>query len=552
MGDYMKVLFVYMKQFKGKLMIAVSLLIVLSALSVIPALLIKNIFDKGISQIDFGYVVRLGLILAVIYIVKSTLNYLSNVVFTNVSQNILLNLRTDISSKLLNSPMDFFGLYSSGYLTSRLNEVNAIGGLISANTFKVILSFFELIATFIILININIKLTLILCLLMPVYYFISNRYLLSIHRISLDAAEKSSILNEKIQQSVQGIEEVKHLSVEDKETKKINTATKDLVNTSIKQSILYSVGIELIVLLGTLSSVLLIILGGRDVITSGMTLGGYMVFMNYLPKMYAPVQSISTTALTIQPALASLKRLHIFLDQVGEYDDDKNKVDSIHKVEFRNVSFRYNEEQEHVINNVNFSLGSGDKLLIKGENGSGKTTVFRLVTGLYQLKENNGDILINGVSISTLDRRSLRKKVAVVSQKIYLFNNTIENNIKYGAEHIETSEYEKVLRITGLDRIMESFPEKNNKMIEENGKNLSGGQIQRIAIARALLKGASVLLFDEAVSHMDHEGKNSIKELIQHQLSDHICLIIDHGKEFDDACNKELMLEKPTVIHSEV
>ncbi|WP_339847003.1 ABC transporter ATP-binding protein [Paenibacillus sp. FSL W7-1088] len=541
-----------MKQFKGKLMIAVSLLIVLSALSVIPALLIKNIFDKGISQSDFGYVVRLGLILAVIYIVKSTLNYLSNVVFTNVSQNILLNLRTDISSKLLNSPMDFFGLYSSGYLTSRLNEVNAIGGLISANTFKVILSFFELIATFIILININIKLTLILCLLMPVYYFISNRYLLSIHRISLDAAEKSSILNEKIQQSVQGIEEVKHLSVEDKETKKINTATKDLVNTSIKQSILYSVGIELIVLLGTLSSVLLIILGGRDVITSGMTLGGYMVFMNYLPKMYAPVQSISTTALTIQPALASLKRLHIFLDQVGEYDDDKNKVDSIHKVEFRNVSFRYNEEQEHVINNVKFSLSSGDKLLIKGENGSGKTTVFRLVTGLYQLKENNGDILINGVSIRTLDRRSLRKKVAVVSQKIYLFNNTIENNIKYGAEHIEVMEYEKVLRITGLDRIMESFPEKNNKMIEENGKNLSGGQIQRIAIARALLKGASVLLFDEAVSHMDHEGKNSIKELIQHQLSDHICLIIDHGKEFDDVCNKELMLEKPTAIHSEV
>lgn len=141
------------------------------------------------------------------------------------------------------------------------------------------------------------------------------------------------------------------------------------------------------------------------------------MFMNYLPKMYAPVQSISTTALTIQPALASLKRLHIFLDQVGEYDDDKNKVDSIHKVEFRNVSFRYNEEQEHVINNVKFSLSSGDKLLIKGENGSGKTTVFRLVTGLYQLKENNGDILINGVSIRTLDRRSLRKKVAVVSQK---------------------------------------------------------------------------------------------------------------------------------------
>ncbi|MGC5774521.1 ABC transporter transmembrane domain-containing protein [Paenibacillus pabuli] len=123
MGDYMKVLFVYMKQFKGKLMIAVSLLIVLSALSVIPALLIKNIFDKGISQSDFGYVVRLGLILAVIYIVKSTLNYLSNVVFTNVSQNILLNLRTDISSKLLNSPMDFFGLYSSGYLTSRLMKL---------------------------------------------------------------------------------------------------------------------------------------------------------------------------------------------------------------------------------------------------------------------------------------------------------------------------------------------------------------------------------------------------------------------------------------------
>ncbi|MBU5352724.1 ABC transporter ATP-binding protein [Paenibacillus silvae] len=540
----MKVLLFYMKQFKSKLMMAVALLIVLSALSIIPALLIRNIFDLGISKNDFGYVIRLGLILALVYVVKSTLNYISNVVFAKVSQNILLNLRTDISTKLLNAPMDFFGLYSSGYLTSRLNEVNAIGGLISANTFKVILSFFELIAAFIILININVKLTLILCLLMPVYYLISNRFLLSIHRISLEAAEKNSILNEKIQQSVQGIEEVKHLSVESKETMKINKATKDLVDTSVRQSILYSVGIELIVLLGTLSSVLLIILGGRDVITSGMTLGGYMVFMNYLPKLYAPIQSISTTALTIQPAIVSLKRLHIFLDQTGEYDDDKNDVTSIEKVEFQNVSFRYNEEQHSIIDNVSFTLTTGDKLLIKGENGSGKTTIFRLLTGLYQLREKSGNILINGESIQKIDKRSLRKRIAVVSQKIYLFNDSIEKNIKYGAEHVEQSEYDRVLKVTGLDMIIESFPEKNNKSIEENGKNLSGGQIQRIAIARALLKGANILLFDEAVSHMDNQGKNSIKELIRHQLSKNICLIIDHGTEFDEVCNKKIVLRK--------
>ncbi|MGG5255313.1 ABC transporter ATP-binding protein/permease [Neobacillus sp. SM06] len=541
--DSLKILFIYMKEFKKSLSVAIVLLIVLSVLSIIPAILVKNIFDVGISNNNFNYVLIFSSLLGVIYLLKSILNYFSNLVFTKVSQNIIFNLRKNISSKLLRLPMEFFNFHPSGYLTSRLNEVNNISGLISSNTFKVLLSFFELLTTLIILININLRLTLILCLMMPVYYIVSNKYLSSIYKISTEAAEKSAILNDKIQQSVQGIEEVKNLSVEQKETDKINSATKDLVDASIKQSILYSVGLELIILIGSLSSVLLIVLGGRDVITANMTMGGYIVFMNYLPKLYSPVQSISTTALTIQPAIASLKRLHIFLDEVGENDESKEKINCVHSIEFKNVSFRYKEGQPYVLNDISFALNSNDKLLIKGENGTGKTTIFRIIMGLYNIKGGEGEVLINGVPITKLDKQSLRKNIGIVSQKIYLFNDTIENNIKYGTEYIDEVSYKNILNITGLDKIIASFPEGENKLVGENGSNLSGGQIQRIAIARALLKGAKILLFDEAVSNMDIVGRLNIKDLLESDLNNYICLVIDHGNDFDYVCNKKIVLQ---------
>src|SRR5690606_24436880 len=133
--------------------------------------------------------------------------------------------------------------------------------------------------------------------------------------------------------------------------------------------------------------------------------------------------------------------------------------------------------------------------------------------------------------------------IGIVSQKIYLFDDTIENNIKYGAGSPDQAAYAKVLEMTGLDKIIASFPEGENTLVGENGSLLSGGQIQRIAIARALLKGADLLLFDEAISHMDALGRDNIKELITGELADYICVIIDHSNEFDGICNKSIYLQ---------
>ncbi|MBB3908967.1 ABC transporter ATP-binding protein [Anoxybacteroides rupiense] len=541
MSNSAKLLFSYLKDFKKNLSIAFLLLVVLSAITVLPGLIIKNIFDFGIAKKDYHYVLIFSAILAFVYVSKSMLNYFSNVVFTKVSQNIVLNIRQNISTRLLKLPMEFFHFYPSGYITSRLNEVNHIGGLFSANTFKILLSFFELVATFIILTTINSKLTFILCLLMPVYYIISNKFLSSIFHISTETAEKSAVLNNKIQQSVQGIEEVKNLSVEDKETEKIHSAAKDLVAANIKQSIFYSIGMELIVLVGSLSSVLLIVMGGKDVILNNMTIGGYMVFMNYLPRLYSPIQNISATVLTIQPALVSLKRLHIFMEQIGE-DEEQNKVkiNDIKSIEFKGVSFRYKEDQPYILNNVSFSLAPSDNLLIKGKNGTGKTTILRILMVLYNVQK--GQVLINGIPIHDIDKKSLRKNIGIVSQKIYLFNDTIENNIKYGVENVDSNTYMEVLRATGLDDMIEKLPDKEKTLVGENGKNLSGGQIQRIAIARALLKGATIIMFDEAISHMDFSGKEKIKKLIENGSSHSIFIIIDHGNDFESVCNKIIHL----------
>lgn len=537
----------YSKLFKKKMAVALIILITLTLIGLLPALLIQRVFDEGLMAKNYKMVLFYSLSLGIVYIIKSVLNYGSAFVFTHMSQEIIYNIREEISQKLLKYSLDFYNYKESGYITARLNEVNNLSGFFSSNTFKIVLSFFEFFGVLIILLLQNVPLTLIMCLLIPFYYQISTRLIGSVARFSSEIAEKSAMLNSKIQQSVNGIEEVKNLSLEDIESKKITDATKNLMKANVKQSLNYSLGLELLILLGSISTVLLMIAGGRWIVGDQLTIGVYMVFMNYVPKLYTPIQSISSTTLTLQPALVSLQRLKMFQDEAIEDEDEtpKSHINNIQQIIVDHINFAY-KGSNTLIHDLSFQLDQNDKLMIKGENGTGKTTIFRLLMGLYECTE--GNIFFNGINIKDISRKSLRKCIGIVSQKIYLFNDTIENNIKYGVEYFDQLKYQEVIRLTGLESTIVKLQEKENATIGENGSQLSGGEIQRIAIARALLRNSSVFLFDEIVAHLDEGTRKVMTELLSTELSDKICIFIDHGHSFDALCNKHLLLDTSNVV----
>ncbi|MNU79803.1 putative ABC transporter ATP-binding protein [compost metagenome] len=541
MRQNIRLIWRYSRSFKHKIAVSLLILIVLTLIGLVPAFLIQRIFDEGLMKGNYNVVVFYSAMLGVVYVCRSILSYVSTFIFTNMNQGILYNIREEISRKLFKYPLDFYNYKESGYITSRLNEVNNLNGLFSANTFKSVLGFFEFAGVLIILLLQSVPLTLIMCILIPLYYWISTRLMGSVAKFSKEIAEKSAELNSKIQQSVSGIEEVKNLSLEEKESTKINMATQALMKANVKQSLHYSMGLELLILLGSLSTVLLIISSGHGIVNGSMTIGVYMMFMNYTPKLYTPIQSISSTALTLQPALVSLQRLKFFLEETieDEQDAEKKQIREIDSVAFHQAGFEY-KEGAALFHNLSFSLQTHDRLMIKGENGAGKTTIFRLLMGLYDCTE--GHILLNGTNIKDISRKSLRQQIAIVSQKIFLFNDTIENNIKYAMEEVDEAKYQHVIRVTGLESVIAKMNAKASKTIGENGSQLSGGEIQRIAIARALLRDTSVFLFDEMAAHLDVASKELVKNLFATELKEKICIFIDHDHYFDTLCNKELVL----------
>lgn len=457
-------------------------------------------------------------------------------------------MQKDLTNRILKLPLEFFSNSESGYIVSRFKEIDSLSPLFSLQSFKLILSVFEFIGALVIMLSMNVQLTLLLILVIPVFYVVTRTFESAFARVTDETMEKGAIFHGKIQQSISGAEEIKRMSLEEKEAQKINEVNKEYVKSAIKYGILLSFGSEAIILLSSLAGVLLLYLGGRSILQESISVGTYMAFAGYFGKLYAPVVNWSLSMYTFKPAFVALERIRDFFLRYPEEDEgtDKIKIDKINEIEMRNVNFRYPDGKEYVLRSFNLKAETGDKVLLKGPNGSGKSTVIRLLLGFYENYE--GEILINGVKLMKISKKSLRSRVSIVSQRIFLFNDTIENNIKI-VDNVDDEKYEMALIKSGLKDFVESLPLKDQTLVGENGVKLSGGQIQKLAIARAIVKSDSdVFIFDEATAHLDTDTRELIKKFIKEELNDKICVIIDHSDYFDDACNKIVHLTKINLL----
>lgn len=536
--ELLHLVFKYVKPKIKLFILSFTFLVALSLISLLPPYLTKFAFDEGVMNRNLNLLTKYVLVLAGVYILKSLLNYLSSALFTLLSQNTLFDIKKDLTNHILKLPLEFFSNSESGYIVSRFKEADSLSPLFSLQSFKLILSIFEFIGAMVIMFSLNVKLTLLLTLVIPIFYLVSRTFESAFAKVTTETMEKGAIFHGKFQQFISGAEEIKRMALEEKEAQNINEINKEYVKSSIKYGILLSFGSEAIMLLSSLVSVLLLYLGGQSVIRESISIGTYMAFTGYFGKLYAPVVNWSLSMYTFKPAFVALERIRDFFMKYSEEDEtfDKIKIDKINEIEMKKVKFCYPDGKEYVLRNFNLKAERGDKVLLKGPNGSGKSTVIRLLLGFYENYE--GEILINGLELNKLSKKSLRSRVSIVSQKIFLFNDTIENNIKI-IDNVDDEKYEIILRKSGLKAFVESLPLKDQTLVGENGVKLSGGEIHKLAIARAMVKSDSdVFIFDEATAHLDKDTKELIKKFIKEELDDKICIIIDHSDYFDDVCNK--------------
>ncbi len=525
---------------KRQFVISFGILILLSIISVVPNLFLKRIFDYGLPNKDMMTIVVPALLMLALYMIKSLLNYKSLFILNKWSQEIVAHIRNDVTGKLMRLPMAFYDLNDPSYVAARVTEVNHLLGLFSQSTIKTVIGIFEFVGVLIVLLNINSYLTALLLLMSPLFVMVSYNYAKALNKTSTMVLENNSRLDSRVQHSFKNIEEIKNLSVEKEEQEQLKNENSKLLKSSIEQSNTIVKSTEILTFLSSFTMVVLIITGGIFIIKLNLTIGEYMVFSSLAAKLFAPMQSFSMLSITLRPGFAALDRINAFMNEKIDLSDerevDKLRLDSINKIQFNTVFFRYRSSTEPIIKGLSFTISGADKVCIKGANGSGKTTIFRLLLALYDVQD--GEITLNDNPLNNYRKKDIRNRMSIVSQKIKLFPGTIEDNIRYGS-NISDDAYRLKTSDEKFQLILRNLP--NNIMISD-GDNLSGGQIQRIAIARGLIRDVDLFLFDEATSNLDKEGAKSLMALVSNLLGDKMCIFIEHNDCVDSICDKQIVL----------
>lgn len=541
MNKVNRIILDFIKHNIRKVFVTILVFLLGTILALIPAKITQIIIDAGFVNKNLKIIIVLSISLLIIYGLKVLSEFLTSKIFIELSTSLMKKLKDEIYDRILSLDMSFFSKNEVGYINSRIAEISQIDIIFSSQTLTLISSAVQFIFAVIILITINWKFLLIMLIPVPMFFLImqsTSRLIKTQIKESLDNTAKYA---GKINESISGIENIKTQSLENKEREKISFYNEKMINTNKKQSNTFNGFNGSINFLSCFLNVLTYLVGGVFCVRGELTIGAFMAVSAYIGKVYTPIFTYSSMLIVLQPAFIALKRVgeFFFSETNNGVIDGKLNIDEIESVDFNKVSFGY-EENNLIINEFSLKVCNGDKILLKGENGCGKSTLFRILLRLYPIE--NEKIFINGKDINCIRRDSLLKHIKYIAQKSFLFNDSIENNILYGLDSYDKEKYSELVDAFDLKPLIKRVEVENDGLIGTNGMNLSGGEIQKIILCRTLIQEPKFLILDEAVSNLDFKSKNFVKEYVRKSKA--TILIVDHTDDFSDVCNCKVNMKK--------
>lgn len=501
----------------------------------------KLMIDRGIIAGEPQLVVYFGVLILISYLFSTVMRTIGQIISASVSNRFILDLKKLILVQLLKLPIEFFDRQRSGYLAGRVNEPDTIAVLFSPSVFQPISSIVEAVGAFIIMTTIGGTVILLIVPFVFVIFFttlwLNRKFKASTHSLMDSSARTAGGL----QEIVFGITDLKNYDFENRKLKETIEQYKDIANKRMKQSVVMAIGMNILGFFNNIFSVAVMVTVGIYVANGSMTLGDYMALTGYALKILVPAQVLGNLSMTFQPAFIAMKRLGIVfdLDTEKELWGEKKALHLEGNVKLKGVSFGYRGTENKVLRNCDLIISHGECVAIIGKNGSGKTTIFKLLLGSYN--NYTGGIYIDNMELHEYDITSLRSRIGLVSQNAFFFTGTLLDNIKMAAISTSPEEVKNVSLLSGCPQLFKGNLE--NVRIEENGKNLSGGQRQAAAIARCLLKKPDVLLFDEATTHLDQDTRQIIIHAIRDIFMDKTRIIITHDREVAGIADRIIILE---------
>lgn len=562
-GTLLRIVKIY-THFAKPLFVAIILTAISSLIAVaIPYYIGKtfNTFNIETKTVDTKTLIWILIILLTLYCTNWLISTLSGVIMLKVSQKLVHIMRTEFFKKMQKLPLEFYDTRSHGDTMSRItNDIDNISSTIAQTTSQLISNVITLVGSFAVMIILNVPLTLVVLLCIPLVAILTKIVASRSRAYFLSQQQNLGSLNGQIEENIMGIKMVKAFGKQEDVLSQFNIINENLYQSSAKAQIWSGYMMPVMNVINNLVFAGVAIAGGVLSVKYGLAVGTVVSFISYSKQFSQPLNFIAGMFNTIQSALAGAERVFEIIDSEEETGDSENAIDLVNPkgdVTFQNVSFSYNKSKT-VLNNISFSVKSGEVVALVGETGAGKTTIVNLITRFYDT--DSGIISIDNKHITDIKRSSLRKCFSVVLQDTCLFSGTILDNIRYSQNDATDKQVINAAKIAHASEFIEKLPKGYNTKVSGSTDNLSQGQRQLIAIARAVLCDSPILILDEATSSVDTKTEKDIQRallnlmknrtsfLIAHRLStirdaDRI-MVIGDGKILESGNHKSLMEEK--------
>jgi len=548
----------YTKKYVNKILLSVFFTVLLAGSTSAVAYLLDPAIEKLFIKQEQSLIYLIPALIVIAFAVKGGSLYLAKIIMIRVSEEVRKDIQIDMFDSLIKADTQLIDNKHSGkFVTNLSNDVGMITNLVSTAILNLFKDSLTLIGLLGVMFYQNWKLSLVAIIMIPLASTAARALGKRIGKVTTQQMKDAGALNTYLIEIFKNHKLTKIFQQEDYEKQRANKFINKLKEVSKKIAEVFVRASPIMEFLTGIMIACLILISAKLISNGELQISNFFSFLAAMMLAYQPVRSLATLNIAIHQGLSGAKRVLPIIDevpQIGEKKEYPNLTIDIGQINFENVKFQYSEDEIQILNSINLNIPGKKMTALVGHSGAGKSTILNLIPRFYDA--NNGDIKIDNQSIYKCKIFSLRKNISLVSQDTTLFDDTIKNNIAYANPEASNADIEEAARYSYAEEFINNLPKKYETVIGENGFRLSGGEKQRLSIARAILKKSPIILLDEATSSLDAETESKIQKAVNFLTQGRTTIVIAHRLSTILNSDKIYVINKGSVVgegkHSEL
>jgi len=544
----LKRIFTYVKPYRKNFALALTTTIVLAFLSPIRPLLIQYTFDHFVAKPNASMLLIMTFVLVVVLISEALMQFVDSFLTNSLGQKVIKDIRVQLYKHIVNLRLKYYDNTPIGTLVTRaVSDIEVIANIFSDGVIVIIGDILKISVIIVVMFFMNYQLTFIALTTIPILLYATYVFKKSVQNSFQDVRTQVARLNAFVQEHITGMNIIQIFNREKAESEKFEKINALHRDAHIRSIMAYSIFFPVVEILSSLALALIVWWGGKGVLEKETTVGDLMAFILFLNMMFRPIRQLADRFNTLQMGMVSSDRVFKVLDTVDVIENrgtqDASYIEG--NVELKNLWFAYNDE-DWVLKNVSFSVKKGETVALVGATGAGKSSIINLLNRFYEY--NKGEIVIDGKNVREYELSSLRKNIGVVLQDVFLFSDTIANNISLNNPEIRLEEIIEAAKIVGAHDFISQLPNSYDYNAMERGGMLSAGQRQLISFIRAYVYNPKILVLDEATSSIDTESEKMIQNAVDILTKGRTSIIIAHRLATIQKADKIIVMDKGEIV----